>query len=168
MSWRRYSSFGQYRQPFSSWYGLLQIQFSSPAGSRIILVGLAISLTIFLLFIGLALYVNYVAQQKIKRNEIVGDDMRWRRLVPVLFLNMLVLLIRSCYRCAEYSYSNFHNPISVNEKLFYGCDIALMMLILIVWIPMFPDFHGIKASDIGGKKETELVAVQSPQMIEAQ
>eukprot|EP01114_Cavostelium_apophysatum_P015554 TRINITY_DN4257_c0_g1_i1.p1 TRINITY_DN4257_c0_g1~~TRINITY_DN4257_c0_g1_i1.p1 ORF type:complete len:292 (+),score=36.03 TRINITY_DN4257_c0_g1_i1:1-876(+) len=124
-------------------------------GSQIILGGLAVSLAIFVFFLVLAIFIRATASGKDVPKD---EDQRWRRLLPMLYLHMVLFLIRSCYRLAEYSFEGFHNRVSTNEGLFYGCDVALMMVIMITWIPFFPGFHGIEERKTKNKVELAIVA----------
>jgi len=122
--------------------GLTAITSNIPiaqTGAKILLAGLAISLCVFSFFLFMTAYIHYKM-----RNEMKG---KWKFILYVLYFNMILLLIRSAYRIAEYGNMQYHNSVSVNEPLFYCLDVLEMFLLNLSWIPFHPGFWDMTDSE---------------------
>jgi len=109
------------------------------SGANIVLGGLAISLTVFVVF-GI---FSFVLRKRILRNlEKDGEDTRWTRIFYVVFLNMLLLAIRGLYRVAEFQQKLATPPSNSlsSESFFYGFDAMLMVVLMLSWF-IFHPFH---------------------------
>jgi len=136
----------------------------SRRGSQVVLVGLAISLAVFFFFTVTTIYIHV----KMSRNERADPekykfkDTRYKRIFIVLYIDMVLFLIRSAYRVAEFSYDSFFNPVSNSEGLFYGLDILLMAIVLLLWIPFHPGFYNFVEKRKDRKKDKNSVTVKLP------
>jgi len=127
-------------------------------GSKILLAGLAIGLCVFVFFLFMLIYIYlHMKPQEGKEAEFTAC----RVMMALMFVHMLLLIIRSTFRVAEYGNLEFHNPISTNEGLFYGCDVAMMMLLNALWVPFHPGFWGI-LKETTNTKETKMVPTYHP------
>ena len=120
-------------------------------GSRITLFGLSVSLAVFVFFLFLCIYLHII----ISRQQKEGANDKWKVIFYVLYFDMILLTIRSIYRVAEYATTSFHNSISLNESLFYGLDIVLMIVLLLVWIPFHPGLWDLVEEDNEKTQELE-------------
>ena len=68
------------------------------------------------------------------------ENKKWRVILYILYIDMILLIIRSVYRVAEYGSLKHHNPISTNETYFYTLDTLEMLILNILWIPFHPGF----------------------------
>jgi hypothetical protein len=114
-------------------------QNTAEIGARIILFGLALSLSVFVFFLFLCIYLHIKVYRQTPAENSPGNE-KWKKIFFVLYFDMILLTIRSIYRVAEFADGKYHSKISINESLFYGLDIVLMLLILAVWIPFHPGF----------------------------
>jgi len=104
------------------------------AGSRALFSGLCCIMTVFVVFLFLNAYVH---------RELVATKQlstKWRR-VSFLYFDVLLLILRSAYRIAEYSHLQYYNSISLNETLFYCLDTIPMCILNFIWIPFHPVFY---------------------------
>jgi hypothetical protein len=115
-------------------------QEMAEVGSRIILFGLALSLSVFVFFLFLCIYLHITILRQKPVEGSTPQDEKWRKIFYVLYMDMILLTVRSIYRVAEFANPTFHNKISLNEGMFYGLDIVLMLAILVLWIPFHPGF----------------------------
>jgi len=109
------------------------------AGARALFAGLCCIETVFVMFLFLNLYVH---RQLIETRQL---SLKWRR-VSFLYFDVLLLILRSGYRIAEYSHLEYYNPISLNETLFYVLDTLPMSILNFIWIPFHPFFISSAAS----------------------
>jgi len=114
-------------------------------GSNIILGGLAISLSVFVIFMFYSMTLHRRILAKERKNGKDDEHPNWTRIFWVIYFNMLMLTIRSCYRVAEFESHDPHGPLSVNEGYFYGLDTFLMVLLMLSWVIFHPSFFGVKA-----------------------
>jgi len=109
------------------------------AGARIVLFGLSLSLAVFVFFLFNTIYIH----TRVNRKALKGDT-KWKQLFWVLYADMLLLVIRSIYRVAEFAEQlNGKNTIDQSEAVFYGCDTLLMALILVLWFFFFPSRYNL-------------------------
>lgn len=100
-----------------------------------LLGGLAIALCVFIFFLFLLTYLHLNMRRNSDRSAM---QLKSEKILIVLYIDMILLIIRSAYRVAEYGNLEYHNPISTNEHLFYGLDAAEMLLLNALWIPFHP------------------------------
>ena len=112
--------------------GLATSQSTATTGANLLLTGLCVSLCVFVFFLGTCLYIHW----QVRNSDLFSN--KWRVTFGILYLDMMLLIIRSCYRIAEYSNLQFQNPISTNETYFYTFDTMLMLLLSYVWIAFHP------------------------------
>jgi len=113
----------------------------SITGSKILLAGLSIALSVFVFFLFVLIYVHI---QLLKRTddtvEKKKDISNCKMLIYVLYLDMILLITRSVYRVAEYGNLQYRNSISQNENIFYALDATMMLALNFLWIPFHPGF----------------------------
>ena len=105
------------------------------SGSKIILGGLCISLCVFVFFLFLTFYVH----TRLLKNQGQKKE-RWTIIFYLLYFDMILFIIRSAYRVAEFGNLEFHNSIATNETLFYTLDALEMAVLNLFWIPFHPGF----------------------------
>ena len=94
-----------------------------------------------------------------------GMNRKWKVILYILYIDMILLIIRSCYRVAEYGNLEYHNPISTNEKYFYTLDIMEMLLLNVLWVPFHPGFwdmsddSSVEVSETSSKNAVECTDV---------
>lgn len=112
-------------------------------GATIILAGFALNLAIFFMFsiLAIAIHVKVHRNLQILRNP--NPNIRWTRIFYVIYANIACLVIRAVYRVVEFQDGNMRDDLSTNEGFFYGLDVLLMVLLMIVWIPFHPSFLGM-------------------------
>ena len=113
------------------------------AGSRIVLFGLSVSLSVFVFFLFLCIYLHIRVRREQGGSK--GEGEKWKSIFWVLYFDMILLTIRSVYRVIEYV--EVLNGVTMSENYFYGLDLALMVLLLVVWIPFHPSFMDMNKSD---------------------
>lgn len=113
-------------------------------GSKILLSGLAAALCVFVFFLCMLVYLHIKLR---RRGNLTEEGYKGEKLIFILYIDMILLIIRSVYRVAEYGNLQYHNSISTNEKLFYGLDMLEMATLNILWIPFHPGFWGMKGGD---------------------
>jgi hypothetical protein len=119
------------------------------SGSKTLLGGLCLALTVFAFFLfATAFILTHLPASKLTRSR--------RILITVLYIDVLLLIIRSSYRVAEFANLEYQNPISTNETLFYVLDVLCMAVLNALWIPCHPSFLGMSGN--GKQKSTS----QSP------
>ena len=101
-----------------------------------LLVGLVISLIVFVFFLFMTMYVH----KKLRSRMQTAEDKNLKVIIYIMYIDMALLIIRSAYRVAEYGNLEYHNSISTNEALFYTLDILEMLILNILWIPFHPGF----------------------------
>jgi len=112
---------------------------TSRIGAKMLLAGLSVALAVFVFFL---LMLLYIYKQMGSRRD--SQDFRKIRVIMfVLFFDMILLIIRSAYRVAEFADLEYRNAISTNEHLFYALDTAMMLTLNLLWIPFHPGFWGI-------------------------
>lgn len=104
-------------------------------GARILLAGLAIALSVFVFFLFMLGYLHINMRRNSDRSSL---QLKSERVLIVLYVDMILLIIRSAYRVAEYGNMEHHNSIRSNEGLFYGLDATMMMLLNLLWVPFHP------------------------------
>lgn len=123
-------------------------------GKGIIETGIAISLIIFVFFLGVTAYIHYRIQKEMPKDLPPGAT-RWKRIFPVLYIHMMLLIIRSCFRVAEFE-EGYNGKLATTEAYAYGLDVLMVIILLIIWIPFHPTYLGIQNDDaIEDIKETE-------------
>jgi len=111
---------------------------TSLMGSKLLIAGLSIALCVFVFFLFMLIYIYF------KMRDNLNDDLRnCKIMMYVLFFDMILLILRSAYRVAEYGDLKYHNSVSTNEHLFYGCDFTEMLLLNLIWVPFHPGFWNI-------------------------
>jgi len=112
------------------------------SGANIVLLGLAISLMVFVVF-GI---FSIVLRKRILRNlNRDHEDTKWTRIFWVVYFNMFVLAIRAFYRVDEFQQKLAtppNNSLST-EAYFYGFDTALMLLLMASWVIFHPYRFGM-------------------------
>jgi len=123
-------------------------------GSNIILGGLAISLSVFVIFLFYSIILHRRILAKIRKNG--GDDEfpNWTRIFWVVYFNMMMLTIRAFYRVAEFEQKG-SGQLSTNEGYFYGLDIFLMVLLMASWVVFHPSRFNVKAQGKKGSVDSE-------------
>eukprot|EP00026_Physarum_polycephalum_P013620 Phypoly_transcript_14038.p1 GENE.Phypoly_transcript_14038~~Phypoly_transcript_14038.p1 ORF type:complete len:281 (+),score=33.60 Phypoly_transcript_14038:152-994(+) len=116
----------------SSGGGLTASSSSFNTGKSIILVGLAAVLCVFIFFLFLVCYVQIAVYKNHKH-----DIRKWWPIFVAFYLSMVMIIIRSCYRVAEFK-GPLHNPISLSEPTFYACDTLALLIFMIIWIVFHP------------------------------
>jgi hypothetical protein len=117
-------------------------QSTTTAGSRIVLVGLSVSLSVFVFFLFLCIYLHVRIAREQKAS---GHSEKWKNIFWVLYFDMTLLTIRSIYRV--YEYVKAMDGVTLSESYFYGLDLALMVLLLLAWIPFHPGLQDMSKSD---------------------
>lgn len=125
--------FGGRSQTFADFS--LFFSWISVIGSKMLLVGLAIALCVFVFFLFLLAYLHMRVRKTMKNTR--------NPIIYILYVDMILLIIRSAYRVAEYGNLEYHNSISTNETLFYTLDAIEMALLNALWIPFHPGFWGL-------------------------
>jgi len=114
-------------------------QATSKLGAKMLLAGLSVALAVFVFFLFMLIYI--VIKMGPKRTS---DEFKKPRIIfIILFFDMILLIIRSSYRVAEFADLQYRNAISLNENLFYALDTAMMLTLNVLWIPFHPGFWGI-------------------------
>jgi len=117
-------------------------------GRKIMLGGLCITLMIFVFFLFLTVYLHYrIIRDSHIHTSKEDQDVRWKRILVVLYVDMILLITRAIYRLVEFSLPGYHNRISTDERYFYSLDTLLMIIIMILWMFYHPGFHGMIDSD---------------------
>jgi len=111
-------------------------------GSKILLGGLCLILAVFIFFICMLAYLHI---NLLKRGTKFDNNVKV--IIYVLYADMILLIIRSSYRVAEYGNLQYHNSISTNEHLFFGLDTVEMALVNLLWIPFHPGFWKMLEND---------------------
>jgi len=120
-------------------------------GTRIILVGLAISLAVFVIFLFIALGLHLAIK---KRTGKMIDDHSWMRIFYVVYANMIFLTIRAFYRVVEFHSGSTRTSLSTNEAYFYVLDVLMMMSVIGSWVFFHPSRFGVtKDIELGGENE---------------
>ena len=101
-----------------------------------LLVGLCISLVVFVFFLFMTIYVH----TRLRARAATEETKKIQVIICILYVDMILLIIRSAYRIAEYANMQYHNSISTNETLFYTLDILEMLILNLLWIPFHPGF----------------------------
>ncbi|PRP79771.1 hypothetical protein PROFUN_12633 [Planoprotostelium fungivorum] len=114
--------------------GLMAMRGTVDAGRVIIVFGLVVSLACFIFFEGLTIWANIKARKMLDSGE---ETPRWHYLFAALHLSMLMLIIRSVYRVAEFA-PGYHSALALNEGAFYGLDALPVLILYILWIPLHP------------------------------
>jgi len=113
-------------------------------GSNVVLVGLGISLAVFLIF----LLLSFALQIKIRAQPGFHDtDTSWMRIFYVVYVNMLCLSIRAFYRVAEFHGGNTRSKLSIDEVYFYTLDAMLMIILMASWCIFHPYYFGLAKSE---------------------
>ncbi|RUS16534.1 RTA1 like protein-domain-containing protein [Endogone sp. FLAS-F59071] len=120
--------------------GMTAIAALASIGSKIALIGLFVGLLSFLSFSVITIYVQnsskFVFQSLDSRKQQYGYR-NWRPIYIPLYINIVVLLIRSIYRIVENA-QGYDGYLMNHEYYFYGFD-TLMILIAtgsyIIWYP---------------------------------
>jgi len=138
--------------------GAMAIQSLANIGRWGIVAGLAISLLCFFFFLCLCIYIHIKAERLVQ-----GSRPHWHKIFLALYINMILLVIRSVFRLAEFA-PGYHSAISLNEPLFYGLDALPILLVYATWIPLHPGFimPKKKVDVIDDKKEVTVSAVYPP------
>ena len=120
-----------------------------------LLGGLCLSLTVFVFF----LFVTFYVHMKLLRQK--KEQGRWTVIFYLLYFDMILFIIRSSYRVAEFANLQFHNSISTNETLFYTLDALEMAILNVLWIPFHPGFWDMldTESDNGDDNAMEIQAI---------
>lgn len=108
-------------------------------GSNIVLVGLGISLAVFIIF----LIIAFILHIKIRASSAAGANLQWQGIFYVIYVNMICLSIRALYRVAEFQGGSTKGALSVDEAYFYVLDVVLMMILIASWIPFHPSHFGL-------------------------
>jgi len=122
----------------------------SQNGARMLLAGLSLALSVFCFFLFLVAYVYKVMRAKAVNSSEEGRNVR--AILFILFFDMILFIIRSGYRVAEYAKLEYHNPISTNEGLFYALDGFEMLLLSAMWIPFHPGFWNMVDDRVIGQE----------------
>ena len=61
----------------------------------------------------------------------------WKVILSLLYVDMLLLIVRSSYRVAEFAITR---NVNSDENLFYSLDALEMLLLQFLWIPLHPGF----------------------------
>ncbi|PRP79006.1 hypothetical protein PROFUN_13248 [Planoprotostelium fungivorum] len=114
--------------------GLMARSGTANAGRFIIVFGLFVSLACFIFFEGLTIWANIKARKMLDFGE---EAPKWHHLFIALHLSMLMLIIRSVYRVAEFA-PGYHSALALNEGAFYALDGVPVLLLYVLWIPLHP------------------------------
>jgi len=139
--------------------GAMAIQSAANIGRWGMVVGLAISLLCFFFFLCLCVYIHHKAEKLVK-----GSRPKWHAIFLALYINMIMLVIRSVFRVAEFA-PGYHSAIALNEPLFYGLDALPILIVYATWIPLHPGFIMPKSKVVDiteGKKEVTVSAIYPP------
>jgi len=112
---------------------------TSRIGAKMLLAGLSVALAVFFFFLMMLAYIYIKMGPKRSSQEFHQT----RVMMGILVVDMILLIIRSAYRVAEFADLQYRNPISTNENLFYGLDTTMMLTLNLIWIPFHPGFWGI-------------------------
>jgi len=109
-------------------------------GAYIILLGLAISLFVFTVFLIFSIVLRKRILAKARKN---GADTT--RILWVVYMNMLFLVIRAFYRIVEFKEKLSTPPQNDlgGEGYYYGLDIMLMVLLMLSWVIFHPYRFGM-------------------------
>jgi hypothetical protein len=100
-------------------------------GSKIVIVGLAVLVVYFGLFIFVACTFNYrLDRQPTSRS--LHTSLNWRADLRALFIGSALIFIRSVFRLVEYSQGN-DGWLMKREWTFYIFDATLMWVVLVIF-----------------------------------
>jgi len=138
--------------------GAMAVQSMANIGRWGIVAGLAISLLCFFFFLCLCVYIHIKAEKAVE-----GSRPYWHKIFIALYINMVMLVIRSVFRLAEFA-PGYHSAIALNEPLFYGLDALPILLVYATWIPLHPGFifPRTKVADVKGDKNEVTVSASYP------
>jgi len=111
-------------------------------GSNIVLFGLSISLSVFVIFGFYSIILHRRILGKAHKRGQTKDDLKWTKIFWVIYANMILLTIRALYRVDEFKDKNPHSNLS-SEGYFYGLDIFLMLILMLTWVFFHPSKFGI-------------------------
>jgi len=127
-------------------------------GTHIILIGLAVSLAVFVIFLFLSMALHLAIK---KRTGKTLDDHSWMRIFYVIYANMTFLTIRAFYRVAEFHSGSNRTSLSTNEAYFYVLDTLMMILVMLSWVVFHPSRFGVtKDIDLGADNGTDMDKVK--------
>lgn len=108
------------------------------------MAGISLSLAIFVMFLVVTGYIHFHIERRMAKSE--NPDQRWKRIFPVLYVHMILLMIRSVFRVAEFS-EGYGGYLAVTEGYGYGLDVLMVMIVLAIWIPFNPAYLGFDNED---------------------
>jgi len=114
-------------------------------GANIVLIGLGISLGVFVVFLFFSMVLHRRIIRNLNNSGLTKEETKWTRIFWVIYWNMLLLAIRALYRVAE-----FHEKLATppnndlsGEAYFYGFDTLLMILLMLSWTIFHPYRFGM-------------------------
>lgn len=105
-------------------------------GQNIILGGLFLQIIIFSLFV-LASVVFHVRLQKQPTQEAYSGDVKWQKILLVLYAVSAIILVRNIFRVVEYIGGN-DGPLLRVEWPIYVFDALLMATTMAIWFAGYP------------------------------
>jgi len=136
-------------------------------GANIVLAGLAISLSVFIVFLCFSIVLHRRILRNLHNKGCTDDEMKWTRIFWVIYLNMVVLAIRGFYRVAEFQQKLATPPSNTlsTQAYFYGFDSFLMLILMISWCIFHPSRFGMhkKHEDLSIPMSTKKVDIRGVQ-----
>ena len=102
-------------------------------GKWIVIVGLAVQLLAFTLF----LTVAGIFHSRVRRDSRFIQGLPWERLLHVLYISGALIMVRSVFRVAEYA-MGYDGYLMSTEVYFYIFDALLMWLTMALYVIYFP------------------------------
>jgi hypothetical protein len=120
------------------------------SGKRIIVIGLALQI----IFFGVFLVTSLIFDRRLRRTPTpVSLTVNWQKYIRTLYISSLCILIRSVFRVVEFT-GGIDGPLMRSEVYLYVFDAALMLGVLV-------NLNIVHPGDIIGKKAQDSMLVLS-------
>ncbi|KAL8671608.1 MAG: hypothetical protein Q9168_003898 [Polycauliona sp. 1 TL-2023] len=106
-------------------------------GQNIILGGLFLQIIIFGLFVVASVVFHLRVRKHRPREAYSGDDVKWQKMLAVLYAVSAIILVRNIFRVVEYIGGN-NGPLLRVEWPTYVFDALLMATTMSVWFAGYP------------------------------
>lgn len=134
------------------------------AGEKVVIVGLALQVCTFLLFLVVATNFHFrMLRQQRSRPLFVSDSAesnttgaRWEKIMWTLYSVSTLILIRCIFRLVEYAIGNA-GYLMAHESFLYIFDMLLMVIVLVLLFVLRPaNYIPTKIEDLRSESEAEL------------
>lgn len=106
------------------------------AGEKIVIAGLALQVTTFVVFLAAAIDFH-IRMSKTSKTSLDSEDIAWKKMIRILYTVSTLILFRCAFRLIEYSMGNAAYLIS-HEWTLYVFDGMPMFVVLVLFFVFQP------------------------------